>query len=154
RRVDDPVSVGLLERVALEEPLVDSVEEGLLLRPILQAFGGTLDSDIVAVQRPKEVGTVESVAGKRVEHPLDVAGDDVAPGEVGVVKHGAEKTLSEQVLNKHLLHCSGVDLRVERCLAEHPKASECPLERLVVRVLALDQPLEALSKLGDALLEL
>ena len=34
RRVDDPHRVGQLHRVALEEPLVDRVEEVLLVRPV------------------------------------------------------------------------------------------------------------------------
>ena len=43
RRVDDAVRVGELDRVALEEPLVDRVQEVLLLVEIIDAVGGVLD---------------------------------------------------------------------------------------------------------------
>ena len=39
RRVDDAVRVGHLDRVALEEPLVDRVEEVLLLGEVRRACG-------------------------------------------------------------------------------------------------------------------
>ena len=45
RRVDDAVRVGHLDRVALEEALVDRVEEVLLVAEILQVVGGCLDGD-------------------------------------------------------------------------------------------------------------
>ena len=43
RRVDDAVRVGHLHRVALEEPLVDRVQEVLLLGEVGQGAGGVLD---------------------------------------------------------------------------------------------------------------
>ena len=62
RRVDDAVRVGLLDREALEEALVDGVEEVLLLRPVIQVARGVLDGEVEAVQRPEELLAVEGAA--------------------------------------------------------------------------------------------
>ena len=43
-----------LDRIALEEPLVDRVEEVLLLAEIGQRVGGVLDGAVEAVERFQE----------------------------------------------------------------------------------------------------
>ena len=48
--VDDAVGVGHLDGKALEEPLIDGIEEALLLGVIVDGGGGGFDGVIEAVQ--------------------------------------------------------------------------------------------------------
>jgi hypothetical protein len=54
RCVDDAKCVGLLDGEALEEALVDCVEEMLTLRPAFNASGRSFDGDVEAIQRLQE----------------------------------------------------------------------------------------------------
>ena len=55
RRVDDAVRVGHLDRVALEEPLVDGVQEVLLSLKSVNGPRGGLDGHVERVQRLEEL---------------------------------------------------------------------------------------------------
>ena len=79
--------VGRLDRVALEETLVDGVEELLLLAEILQRVGGVFDGAVEAVQRLEEVVAIEAQADQGVDDLLNFGGDDVAARELRVVEN-------------------------------------------------------------------
>jgi hypothetical protein len=49
-RIDDAHRVGELDRVALEESLIDRVEEVLFVGPAATRAGGVLDGDVEAVE--------------------------------------------------------------------------------------------------------
>src|SRR5947208_729135 len=61
RRVDDAMRVGDLNRVALEEALVDGVEEVLLLREVLEPFGRRLNGSVEGVERLQELDAAEAL---------------------------------------------------------------------------------------------
>ena len=112
RRVDDAHRVGQLDRVALEEPLVDRVEEVLLVGPVGHRAGGVLDGDVEAVEVSQERVAVEAVAGQGLHHLFDLGGDDVAADELGVVENLADQPLGQDVLDEHFIdgglrRCSG-----------------------------------------------
>src|ERR1017187_10686770 len=103
RRIDDAVGVGHLHAEALEELLIDGVEELLLLREVGYGGGGLLHREVEAVELLQEVGPTEALRGEGINDLLDFGGDNVAAGEVGVVEDGAEQALGEQVLDEHFL---------------------------------------------------
>src|SRR5450755_1160945 len=154
RRVDDAEGVGALDRVALEEALVDRVQEVLALRPALYALRGGLDGDVEAVERLEELVAVEGAAGERLDDALDLGGDDIAAHEVGVVEDGAEEALGQQVLDEHFVDYVGRDPGIERGAAELGKGVEGGDKAAVSLVLALDNREQRFGELGDARLEL
>ena len=62
RGVDDAVGVGHLDGKALEELLVDGVEEALLLGEVVDGGGGGFDGAVEAVQLLQEVVPAEGLA--------------------------------------------------------------------------------------------
>ena len=59
RRIDDAVGVGHLDAEALEELLVDGVQEALLLGEVVDGGGGGLDGAVEAVERLQEFGRLK-----------------------------------------------------------------------------------------------
>ena len=102
RRVHDTHRVGHLHGEALEEALVNSVQELLLLGEILDGCGGALDGEVEAVELLEEVGAVEMAGSEGGDHFLNLDGDNVAAGEVRVFEDGAEESCREQMLDQHL----------------------------------------------------
>src|SRR5450755_2148126 len=154
RRVDDAEGVGALDRVALEEALVDRVQEVLALRPALYALRGGLDGDVEAVERLEELVAIEGATGERLDHALDLGGDDVAAHEIGVVEDGAEEALGQQVLDEHFVDYVGRDPGIERGAAELGKGVEGGDKAPVGFILALDNREQRFGEFGDARLEL
>ena len=154
RRVDDAVRVGRLDRVPLEEPLVDGVEEVLLVGEVVDRLGGGLDRLVKLVERLEEVGAAEALAHQRGDDRLDFGRDDVALGELVVVENLAEQPFREQVLHQHLIDGFAADVRVERVLAEGEEGAERGLELGVGLVPLGDADLQPLGEFGHALAEL
>jgi len=73
--------------------------------------GGVLDGEIEAVELFQEFRAAEALRGERVNDLLDFGGDDVAPGEVGVVEDGAEQPFGEHGL--HFLDGGVGEVRIE-----------------------------------------
>ena len=57
RRVDDAVRVGRLHRVALEESLIDGVQEVLLVVETVDGVGRQFDGLVELVERVGDIGT-------------------------------------------------------------------------------------------------
>ena len=68
RRVDDAVCIRHLDRIALEELLVDRVQKVLLLRKVADRLCGALDGDVEAVQSAKKIVAAEGLRGEGVDH--------------------------------------------------------------------------------------
>ena len=132
RRVDDAVRVGHLDRVALEEPLVDRVQEVLLLGKALDRGRGRLDGQVEPVERFEKVVPVERFRDQGVDHLFDLGGDHVAAGEVLVVENRADQPLGQEVLHQHLVHGGLAQVRVERVAAKLVECGECRDELRVV----------------------
>ena len=154
RCVDDAVRVGHLDREALEELLVDSVEELLLVREVADGGGSALDGDVEVVQAFEELVAAEGLRGERVDDAGDLVGNDVAAGEVGVVEDGAEEAFGEHVLDQHLLDGGFGKGRVDGLAAFLQELGEGGGEALVGPALLPDQLGEALADLRDPLFEL
>src|SRR5258708_31404567 len=76
--IDDAVGVRLFGREALEEALIDGVEEGLLLRKVGGILGVDFYGVIEAVQVFQESVAAEMTAGDRINDLLDLCCNDVA----------------------------------------------------------------------------
>ena len=88
--VDDTVGVGNLDRVALEELLVNRVQEVLLVGEVGQVAGGSLNGDVEGVQGSQIIVPAEALTNERVDDPLDLGGDDIAAREVRVAEDRAK----------------------------------------------------------------
>ena len=152
-RIDNAHRVSHLHRVALEEALIDAVEEVLLLAEVGQYPRRTFNGDVEAVQPLEIVRAIEALAQERVNHALDFLRDGVAPGEFGIVKDGAEQPLGQQVLHQHLIHRFHAYVGVERCLAELEELGEGLNEAGVVLVRLANLFRQAARQLRHALLE-
>jgi hypothetical protein len=103
RGVDDAVGVGDLDAKALEETLVNGVEEGLLFAEVVDGGGGALDGDVKVVELFDKVVAAKGAGRQGGDDLLDFLRDDVALGEIGDVENLAEDALGQHVLNDHLL---------------------------------------------------
>src|SRR6185437_952765 len=98
---------------ALEEALVDGVEEVLFVGELGHGAGGVFDGDVEAVEGFEEIAAVESAPGQGVDDFFDLGGDDIAAVKVGVAKDFADEALGEQVLDEHLIDGGDGDVGVE-----------------------------------------
>jgi len=86
-----PIVSATFNGEALEEFLVDRVQE-LLLSPRSRRWCGQRSrSRVEAVEFAEEISAVEMAGGEGVDHLLDLDGDDVAAGELGVGEDRTEK---------------------------------------------------------------
>src|SRR5204863_8876395 len=85
--VDDAHRVGELDAIALEEALVDGVEEVLLVGEVRHRAGGVFDGNVEAVEFLQVRVAVEGLAGHGLHDLHYLGGDDVAADELGVVKN-------------------------------------------------------------------
>ena len=86
RGVDDAVGVGLFGVEALEELLVDGVEEVLLFGVAGLGLGGLFDGGVEAVERLEELVAGEVAGGDGADDFFDLGGEDVALQEFLVLK--------------------------------------------------------------------
>ena len=84
---------------------------------------------------------------------FDLEGDDVAAGEGGPVEDGAKEALGEQVLDQHLLDGGLGEIGVDGLTALVEKAGESGGESPVGLPFLLDQIGQALTDVGDPVLE-
>src|SRR6266496_1627756 len=113
RRIDDTMRVGLPLGEALEETLVDGVEEVLFLRPVVQVLGGIFNGDIEAIQRFEEFMAIEGAARERLDDLFYLRSDDVTIGEILIIEDGSKKALSQQVLDQHFIDRLATHVGVE-----------------------------------------
>ena len=109
---------------------------------------------VEAVQAAEKFVAAEGVGRKRIDHVLDLEGDDVAAGEGWPVEHRAEQPLRQQVLDQHLLDRGLCQVRVDRLAAFVQKFGERGGEGVVAFPLLLDQLGQALADVRDPVLEL
>src|ERR1035441_8418445 len=81
RGIDAAVGVGHLHAEALEELLIDGVEELLLLGEGGDGGGGLLNGQVEGVEFLQELSPAEAMRGEGIDPLLDFGGDYVAPGE-------------------------------------------------------------------------
>ena len=116
-------------------------------------MGGVLDGEVEVVQASQELVAAEALADQGVDDLLDLGGDDVAAGEVGVVENLAEEALGQEVLHQHLVDGLAADVGVERLSAEREEVVEGGLE-FRVRLVGVDDPLDQpLGQVRHVLLE-
>ena len=143
------MGVGHLDAEALEKPLIDGIEEGLLLVEIAEGGGGVFDGAVEVFEASAEVVPAERAGGQGGNDLLDFLGNDVALDEVGDVEDLPEDAFGEDVLDDHLLDGLDRDVRVERAAAKGAEILEGGDELLVGLALLLDQVFEAGADLGD-----
>ena len=117
RCVDNAIRIRSFYRIALKEALIDRIEEVLPLEPAINTFGCGFNGDIEAIKRLEKLMTVEGTAGECLDYFPDFNRDDVAIHEVGILKDGAEETLGQKMLHKHLVDNIFTDLGVKRLAA-------------------------------------
>ena len=144
------MSVGDFDAVALEELLIDGIDEGLLVAEI-EVFGGVFDGLVEAAQAAKEVGSAEIRTGQRAYDFFNLGGDDVGLGEVGDIKDAADDALGHQVLDEHFVDRFGADIGVERAAAELHEFVELALEFGVVSMGGVDLGFELARDIADLL---
>src|SRR6202011_3567024 len=86
RCVDDAVRVGNLDREALKELFINRIEKALFFRKVFDGAGGLVDGLIETVEALQESIASESLRSQRIDDLLDLGGDRVTPGEVGIVE--------------------------------------------------------------------
>src|SRR5262249_27591049 len=107
------------DRVALEETLVDRVQEVLLLGDVVQPVGCVLDGPVEAVQRAQEAVAVERQAHQGVDDLLHLDGDDVAARELGI----PPRSQTPQHLSRML---EGVEIKGVRVFGTASAGVSCP----------------------------
>src|ERR1017187_7352885 len=143
-----------LHAEALEELLIDGVEELLLLREVGDGGGGLLHSEVEAVELLQKVGPAEALGGEGINDLLDFGGDNVAAGEVGVVEDGAEQALGEQVLDEHFLDGGISEIGIDGAPGEFRKVGKRFDETPISLALPLDDFNQAAGEFGHAVLKL
>src|SRR5687767_12971530 len=113
-----------LDGEALEELLIDGVEELLLFGKVRDGLGGVLDGDVEAVELLEELVAREGAAGQGDDDLLDLGGDVVALHELGHVENLAEDALGEDVLDEHFLDGGDGEIGIERLPAEGDETVE------------------------------
>jgi hypothetical protein len=93
RSINDAQGVGLLDREALEEPLIDRVEELLLFRKLGDGRSRVFKSDVETIKRLEEVFAGKSANGE--DHLLDLLCDDILLHEVTDAEDAFENAPSE-----------------------------------------------------------
>jgi hypothetical protein len=73
--IDDALGVGHFDGEALEEALVDRIEEGLFGGEVSQGGGGGFDGNVEAVQGFEEVSPTEVLGGKGGDDLFDLPAD-------------------------------------------------------------------------------
>ena len=117
RGIDDAVGVGDLDAKALEESLIDGVQELLLLVEIGDGGGGVFDGEVEGIELG-EIVAAEGAGGEGLDDLLDLLGDDVALHEIGDVEDVAKDALGQEMLDEHLLDGVVGEVGVQRAAAE------------------------------------
>jgi hypothetical protein len=87
------VRVGHLHAEALKEPLIDDVEEGLLLVEVGDGGGGVFDGAVEVLEALAEIVAAEYAGVERRNNLFDLLGNDIALDEIGVGEDFAEDAL-------------------------------------------------------------
>ena len=153
RRVDDPVSIGILDREVLEEALIERVEKILLLGEIGQGAGGFLDRRVKRVETLEELVSVKGVSREDIDDVLNFAGDDIASGEIGIIEDGSEDAFRHQVLREHPFHLCLGEIRVNRVSALLMEVRERLSEFGGILAFGLNECLQFRAEFGDGILE-
>ena len=127
RCVDDTMGVCDFDAVALEEFLVNGIDEGLLVAEI-KIFGSVFDGFVELIEGAVEVTAIEVVAGESADDFLDFGGDNVGLGEMFAIEDAADDALGHQVLNEHFVDGFGTDVGVQGGPAELHEVVELALE--------------------------
>ena len=88
--------VRLLHREALEEPLMDDVQELLLFGEVREGLRGGLDGEVEGIERPQEVVAPEMPVGNGGDDFLNIGGDDIALAEVFDVENLPQDALDRK----------------------------------------------------------
>src|SRR5437773_1424068 len=94
--------VGNLDREALKELFVDGIEKLLLLGEIFDGLCRRVDRFVEAIETLQESIAAKGLRSQRVDNFFNFGRDDVAAGEVGIVKDRAEDAFRQQMLDEHL----------------------------------------------------
>ena len=105
--------IGDLYRKALKKLLVNGVEKSLFLGEIVDGLSGAFDRRVEGVQTVQKIVAAKRLLCERVYHVLNLVGDEIAAGEVGVIENGAEDALGQEVLDQHLLNRGFGEIRID-----------------------------------------
>ena len=153
RGIDDAVGVRHLDAEALEELLIDGVEELLLGAEVGDGGGGVLDGAVEAFEGAEVFVAAVGAGEEGIQDRLNLAGDGVAADEVVVLEDGAQEALGEEVLDEHFLDGLVAEVGVEGGAAEGGKVGEGSDKGGVGLALGVNDLLEAAAQVGDLLLE-
>ena len=149
------MGVGLLGVEALEELLVDGVEEVLLFGVAgLLGLGGLFDGGVEAVEGLEELVAGEVAGGDGADDLLDLGGDDVAGEEFLIVEDLAEDALGEEMLDEHLADGVVGEVGIDGLAAEFGEGLEVLAEGGILLVLGFEDGGDAASEVGDLVGEL
>src|SRR5487761_2592572 len=90
RSIDDAMRIGNFYCKTLEKLLIDRIEEALLLRPFGDRLRPHLQHDIKMIERCEELMAIEASRGERIDDLFDLACDDVAAHEFGIIEDSLE----------------------------------------------------------------
>ena len=153
RRVNDAVRVGHLHAKALKEPLINGVEEGLLLVEIGDGGGGVFNRAVKMFEALAEIVATEGSGIERGDDLFNLQRDDVALHEIAHVENFAEDALGEDVLDDHLLDGLDGDVGIERAAAEGTEIFKRGDEFLVGLAFLFDEGFQACANLRDFVFE-
>ena len=109
--------IGDLHRKALKKLLVNCVEKPLLLGEVADSRGCPFDCEVETIQATEKIITAKRLLCECLDDGFDLAGDDVAVGEIGVAKDGSENPLGQQMLDQHLLNGGFGEIGIDRLTA-------------------------------------
>src|ERR1019366_1821521 len=142
-----------LHAKALEEALIDGVQEILILMEIGDGGGGVLDGLIKVFEVFAKIVAAKRAGIEGGDDLLNLLRNDVAGDEIGDGKDLAENALGKNVLDDHLLDGGHGDVGIQRTPAKGAKVLKRGDELLVGLALGLDELAQLRAEFGDAVLE-
>ena len=90
---------------------------------------------------------------EHINDSLNLAGDDIAPGEIGIIEDSPEDAFRHQVLREHAFHLCLGEVRVDCVSALLMEVRERLAEGGGILTFGLDERLQSRAEFGDGILK-